>query len=175
MTTMTEAVALPATGEYRIDPDRSTVTFAMRHLFGLAPVRGTFRLRAGHIRVARPVETSSAHAVVAADSFRTSSSVRDKQVRSASYLDADVHPDIVFESTGLSRDGDGWVLNGTLTVRGRTHPVPVRITSVAREAGGLRLRAEARVDRYEFGITEGRGITGRHLTMTLDVTAACVG
>jgi len=37
----------PQLGRYDIDRERSTVTFRTRHLFGLAPVRGTFTLKAG--------------------------------------------------------------------------------------------------------------------------------
>ncbi|HEY7598016.1 MAG TPA: YceI family protein [Actinophytocola sp.] len=169
--TTTDTVAIPATGEYRVDPDRSTISFATRHLFGLAPVRGTFRLRDGHIRVAGDPAGSAARAVVAADSFHTGSNARDTEVRSAHYLDVDRHPDIVFASTDLERTEGGWVLHGTLTVRGRTNPVPVRILSLATAGQGVRLRARARVDRYAFGITAGRGLAGRRLTLTLDVVA----
>jgi polyisoprenoid-binding protein YceI len=168
MTSTTGTVAIPATGEYRIDTERSTISFRTRHLFGLAPVRGTFRLRDGHIRVGAD---SVAHAVVAADSFRTGSRARDTEVRSAHYLDTDRHPDIVFASTRLARTDDDWVLHGTLTVRGHTEPVPVRILSLATADDGVRLRAQARVDRYAFGITAGRGLAGRWLTLTLDVVA----
>jgi hypothetical protein len=31
------------------------------------------------------------------------------------------------------------------------------------------VRARARVDRHAFGITAGRGVVGRHLTLTLDI------
>jgi polyisoprenoid-binding protein YceI len=170
-TTTTQPVTVPAAGTYRIDPERSTVSFATRHLFGLGPVRGTFRLRSGHVRIAAEPAESSAAATIAAASFHTGSAARDTQIRSASYLDTDRHPDIVFASTGLERHDDGWVLRGTLTVRGTTRPVDVRVVSLAPHAAGLRLRAQARVDRYEFGITAGRGITGRRLTLTVDVLA----
>jgi polyisoprenoid-binding protein YceI len=170
MTSMTtDAVTIPRTGEYRIDPGRSAISFATRHLFGLASVRGTFGLRSGHIRVADRLDESAARAVIAADSFGTGSSTRDTQIRSRQYLDAGAHPDITFASTGLALTEDGWLLRGTLTVRGRTSPVPVRIVSLVPSATGFRLRARARVDRYAFGITAGRGITGRHLTLTLDI------
>ena len=173
MTSMTaNAVTIPATGEYRIDPARSTITFATRHLFGLAPVRGTFRLRGGHIRVTEPLASSAARATIDAASFHTGTAARDTHVTSATYLDAARHPDIVFASTALTRDGDDWVLAGTLTVRGVTRPLPVRVSELSTSDGELRLRAAARVDRHEFGITAGRGMTGRRLTLTLDVVAA---
>ena len=175
MTTTTNAVqnavAVPATGTYDIDPTRSTITFTTRHLFGLAPVRGSFRLRAGTIRIAEQLAESTARAWIDADSFHTTVAARDRAVRSATYLDTTNHPDIQFAATGLTRDEDGWALTGTLTVRGRTRPLAVRVLSVAPAGADLRVRAQARVDRYEFGITAGRGMTGRRLTLTLDVLA----
>jgi len=170
-TTTTDAVTIPTTGEYRIDPARSTIEFATRHMFGLGPVRGTFRLRAGHIRVADRLDESAVRAVVAAESFHTGSSTRDTQVTSAAYLDAAAYPDITYESTELALTEEGWQLCGTLTVRGRGAPVAVRILSLTPAARGFRLRARARVDRYAFGITAGRGITGRRLTVTFDMLA----
>jgi polyisoprenoid-binding protein YceI len=40
------ATSTPQLGHYDVDPSRSAVTFRTRHLFGLAPVRGTFATRA---------------------------------------------------------------------------------------------------------------------------------
>ncbi len=170
MTSMTtDAVTIPATGEYRIDPARSSISFTTRHLFGLASVAGTFRLRSGHLQVADRLDESAARAVIAAESFHTGSSTRDDHVRSPRYLDAGAHPDIVFASTGLALTEDGWILRGTLTVRGRPSPVAVRVLSLGPSGAGLRLRARARVDRYAFGVTAGRGSTGRRLTLSLDI------
>jgi polyisoprenoid-binding protein YceI len=168
----TDTVVVPATGTYRVDPTWSTVTFDTRHLFGLAPVRGSFRLRGGEFRVAEPLADSTARATVDATSFHTGLSARDRTVRSATYLDTANHPDIEFSATGLTRDEDGWVLAGTLTVRGKSGPLSVRVLSVSpARRGELRIRARAKVDRYAFGITAGRGMTGRRLTLTLDLVA----
>jgi polyisoprenoid-binding protein YceI len=131
-------------------------------------VRGTFRLRAGDIRVADPVEDSAAHATIDAASFHTGTAARDKAIRSASYLDTERHPDIVFASTRVSDQE----LHGTLTVRGVTRPLTLTVHELSHVDGELRLTAQARVDRYEFGITAGRGMTGRRLTLTLHVAAA---
>ena len=53
------AVQIPAAGIYQLDPAASTVTFATRHMFGLAPVKGTFRLVSGQITIADPVTSST--------------------------------------------------------------------------------------------------------------------
>jgi polyisoprenoid-binding protein YceI len=43
--------------------------------------------------------------------------------------------------------------------------------SVTSDDAGLTVRATATVDRYEFGVTHGKGMTGRYLALTLDVRA----
>ena len=167
----TGQVQLPAVGEYRIDTTNSTVTFRTTHIFGLAPVTGSFRLREGHIRVAEDVTGSTAHATIPAASFHTGVSNRDATIRSAQYLDAEHHPHITFTSTGLSHRDGHWVLHGTLTVRGRGCPVDVLVERSEVDGPRVRLRATARIDRYEFGITAMKGLTGRRLTMTLELLA----
>jgi polyisoprenoid-binding protein YceI len=42
MSTLSEqAVSIPGTGTYHLDPSQSTITFATKHLFGLGKVTGT--------------------------------------------------------------------------------------------------------------------------------------
>lgn len=173
MTTATQAaqVRIPPVGQYRIDAAASTVTFRTRHIFGLAPVSGSFRLREGQIRVAEDVTGSTAHATISAASFDTGVSNRDATVRSAQYLDAANHPHITFASTGLSNEDGRWVLHGTLTVRGRGRPLDVLIEQSQVDGPRVRVRAGARVDRYEYGITAMKGLTGRWSTMTLELRA----
>jgi polyisoprenoid-binding protein YceI len=171
--TSTETVEVPAAGTYRIEPGESTVSFATRHMFGLAPVRGTFALRQGVVHVADPVRTSAVRATIAADSFDTGLAARDNTVRSGQYLDVAKHPDITFTADGVTHDG-GWVLRGTLTVRGRTEPLDVRVDEVRVLDGTLRLRATAEVDRYAWGITVMKGMTGRRLRFTLSLSATQV-
>ncbi len=168
--TSTETVTVPTAGTYRIEPGESTISFATRHMFGLAPVRGTFALRDGVVHVASPVETSTVRATIAADSVDTGLAARDNTVRSTRYLDAARHPDITFTANGVARDG-GWVLRGTLTVRGRTEPLDVRIDEVHVLDDRLRVRASAEVDRYAWGVTAMKGMTGRRLRFSLSLSA----
>lgn len=165
------AIEAPAIGAYRIEPAESTIEFATRHMFGLAPVRGSFALREGVVHVAEPVTASLVRAAIDAGSFDTGLAARDNTVRSAQYLDAARHPDIVFVANDV--DGDR-VLKGTLTVRGRTEPLDVRIDEVRVLGHRLQLRASAEVDRYAWGITAMKGMTGRRLRFTLALVATLV-
>jgi polyisoprenoid-binding protein YceI len=187
----------PRLGHYEIDAPRSTVTFATRHLFGLAPVHGTFSVTAGTVDIAEPLTASRIHAEIDAASFRTGLPPRDVTVRSARLLDTEQYPVITFDARGEAAaetaaagpgaagpgaagsgaaDGavGGALLTGQLTVRGVSRPVRLSVESVAPAGNGtapgsFTARARARVDRAEFGITGFRGLAGRRLDLVLEV------
>lgn len=169
--TTSRQIDIPTAGRYRIDTGRSAVTFATRHLFGLAPVRGTFALRDGLISVADPVTKSAAGARIAASSFRTGNDTRDAAVLSRKLLDAEAHPSLTFSSTELTQADGQWALRGEFEVRGVTRVVEARISAVSERGGTLRATARVDVDRYDFGITAYRGLAARRLTVHLDITA----
>lgn len=163
-------IEAPALGTYRIEAGESTVEFATRHMFGLAPVRGTFTLREGIVHVAEPVEASMVRATIDAASFDTGLAQRDTSVRSATFLDTARHPDITFVANGVQGTG----LAGTLTVKGRTEPLDVRVDEVRVLDHRLQIRASAEVDRYRWGVTALKGMTGRRLRFTLALVASRV-
>jgi polyisoprenoid-binding protein YceI len=166
--TREHAAATPSLGRYQIDPGSSAVRFRTRHMFGLAPVRGTFAVRAGTVDVTEPLTASRISAGIEVASFRTGNAARDASVRSSSFLAAGQYPVISFSSTGL----DGRVLTGTVTVRDVTRPVDlvVELSDVSPRA--FSARATVRIDRTEFGVTAQRGLAGRYLD--LSVEARCV-
>jgi polyisoprenoid-binding protein YceI len=157
--------ATPQPGRYEIDTTRSAVTFRTRHMFGLAPVRGSFAIRAGTVDVAGPLTNPGIYAEIEAASFRTGNGQRDSAVRSARLLDAAQHPVMIFRSEHL----DGLALTGTLTVRDVTRPVTLSIEQSAVSSGSFTVRAATRIDRTAFGVTAYRGLAGRYLDMTVEV------
>jgi polyisoprenoid-binding protein YceI len=173
----TTLISQPAPGRYLIDPERSRVTILTRHLFGLAPVRGTLALRAGAIIVTEPADGSTVRACAAASTFASGNPARDAAVLSARLLDATASPSISFTSTGLARAAGQWLLRGELTVRGVSRPVEARVTGLTLDEAGPGFRARARfsVDRYSFGLTAYRGLAARWLTVDLDLRAEEAG
>lgn len=155
----------PEPGRYEIDISASAVTFRTRHLFGLAPVRGSFAVRSGTITVAEPLTDSSIHAEIDPASFRTGNGQRDTNVRSARLLDVDRYPVITFRSAGTN----GPALDGALTVRNVTMPVSLSIEQSAVTPRSFSVRVSTRIDRNEFGVTGYRGLAARHLDMTVEV------
>ena len=161
------AASTPQLGHYDIDPSRSAVTFRTRHLFGLAPVRGTFTIRGGTVDIAEPLIGSGVHAEIETASFRTRSSERDRSVLSPRFLDPARYPAMIFSSGRI--DAESRVLTGTLTVRDVTQPVRLSIVHCAPSAGSFIARATARIDRTEYGVTAMRGLAGRYLDVTVEV------
>jgi polyisoprenoid-binding protein YceI len=170
------ALQLPRVGRYDIDPQGSTVAFTGRHLFGLARVQGTIAVRRGVIDVvADPVGHSRVHVELEAASFHTGNRRRDHDVRSARFLDTDRYPVLTFESTRLEAAGGAPRLLGTLTVRDVTRPVSLAIQqcTVRPDApGSVLVRASARIDRTDLGLTAARGLAGRYLVVSLEIQAA---
>lgn len=164
--------SVPETGTYEIDTAASTVRFRTRTVFGLFPVRGTFGISRGRITVAEPVDASSVEVTVRADSFDSGLGRRDRHVMSADYLDAARHPEIGFRGREVTRSTTGTpVLRGELTVRGVTRPVDVTVGAVLLNGRRLTVEGTATVDRYAFGVTTAKGMTGRRLEMELAVEA----
>jgi polyisoprenoid-binding protein YceI len=137
----------------------------------MGAVHGGFTVWEGMIRVAEPAFGSSAHVVISAASFDTGNAARDAAVRSDRLLAVAAHPDIVFTSDRLAIEAGSWTLHGSLLVRGVARPVAVRVEGAVTSRNRLRLRASARIDRYEFGVTKARGLAARHLDLTLDILA----
>jgi polyisoprenoid-binding protein YceI len=159
--------ATPQLGHYDIDPGRSAVTFRTRHLFGLAPVRGTFAIQAGTADIAEPIAASDIYAEITTASFRTAVGQRDRRVRSARFLDAARYPVMIFRAGRI--DPEGQILAGEVTVRDVTRPLRLSVTRCAASRRSFTAVATARIDRTELGITAARGLAGRYLSVTVEV------
>jgi polyisoprenoid-binding protein YceI len=170
----------PQPGHYVIDPDRSRVTFATRHLFGLGRVKGSLGIRGGTADVADPVAASAIYAEIEAASFRTKSRQRDHAVLSPRFLDPAGYPVMTFRSDRIEASGgsrgvvppgqQGQTLTGTLMVRGTARPVTLTVNRCEVSRGSFTVRATARIDRTEFGITAARGLAARYLDLTVEAT-----
>ena len=162
-------------GSYDVDPERTTIRFRTRHMFGLGPVHGTFALRSGAITVTEPVDGSAVYAEIDAASFRTGNPQRDQTILQRRYLDASRYPVITFASHGIQRHDTGQAagaIGGTLTVRGVERPVTLVVTAAEQAGADVAVSATLHIDRFDFGMTAMRGVAGRYLD--LELAAICV-
>ena len=126
---MTEtAVEIPGyvAGAWTIDPVHSEVSFVVRHMM-VSKVRGRFDKFEGTIVTAEDPLQSRVDANVDLSSVNTGEPNRDNHVGSADFFEVESHPTLTFHSTGVRPDGDNFLLDGDLTIRGTTRPVTLKL------------------------------------------------
>lgn len=172
---------VPEAGTYEIDPSHSVVEFVVRHL-GLAKVRGRFNAFEGVVRIGADPTESRVDVTVDAASIDTRDEKRDAHLRSADFLDVESHPTLEFSSRQVHRRGEGWTLEGDLTVRGVTRPVTLDLDfegAVRDPWGQVRIGCSAttEVNREDFGLTwnqaleAGGWLVGRQVRIELSMEA----
>jgi polyisoprenoid-binding protein YceI len=161
----------PTPGRYAIDPQRTSVRFTARHLFGLAGINGTISLLRASAVIDDPATSSTMVAVLDAASFTSGNRWRDRAVRSAKYLDVANHPVITVTSSQAQCTQGTWIAECTISAHGVDAPSTLTVEQLDFPDGGLILRGSATVDRYAHGITAGKGIAGRWITLHIDAVA----
>ena len=165
---MTEtAVEIPGyvAGTWTIDPVHSEVSFVVRHMM-VSKVRGRFDKFEGTIVTAPDPLQSSVTATVELSSVNTGEPNRDNHIRSADFFEVESHPHLTFRSTGVRPDGDDFLLDGDLTIRGTTKPVTLKLEVNGfgpDPFGGTRagFSASGEINRNDFGVSYNGPIPGR--------------
>ena len=119
---MTGVIDPGMAGDWTLEPERSSVTFVARTLWGMAPVKGRFTAVSGEGHVTTGGKVSG-RLVIQADSVRTGIGMRDRHLRAPDFFDAANHAEIVVEVTDIDTSGQ---LIATLTIRGITLPIPLQ-------------------------------------------------
>jgi polyisoprenoid-binding protein YceI len=140
------------TGSWTLDASRSAIGLRSRSMWGLAPVKGTFREVTGSGTVAADSQVSGTVTVTAA-SVDTKIAKRDTHLRSADFFDTGNHPHITFRVERITPSRQGVTVTGALTVRDRTRPVTFDATISAADRDEVWLDAEVQVNRADFGLT----------------------
>ena len=176
---MTEtAVEIPGyvAGTWTIDPVHSEVSFVVRHMM-VSKVRGRFDKFEGTIVTGADPLQSSVNATVDLSTVNTGAPDRDNHIRSADFFEVETHPTLTFHSTGVRRDGDDYLLDGDLTIRGTTKPVTLslEINGFGPDAyGGTRagFSATTEINRSDFGVSYNGPIPGGGVVVSEKVAIA---
>lgn len=161
--TATEAAATLATaipgykaGTWVIDPVHSEVSFIVRHMM-VSKVRGQFRKYTAQIVTGEDPLSSSVTAEIDLASIDTGNEQRDGHIRSADFFEVETYPTMTYRSTGVLAEGDHFVLDGELTLKGVTRQVPLKLEVNGfgpDPYGGYRagFTATGEINRRDFGV-----------------------
>jgi polyisoprenoid-binding protein YceI len=167
---------------YRIDPGQSAVNFSVKHMV-LTTVHGKFTDFSGILDLEENDLTKSSVSVrINAASITTENTVRDKDLRSANFLDIEKYPEITFISHRVVKQNDGYLLLGDLNMHGVSKEVSIPFTyngKVKDLAGKMRVGFEGHVtiNRKDWGINyskladNGGLVAANEVTIELDIEA----
>lgn len=121
--------SIPA-DNWTLDEYHARLRFSIEHL-SLADVEGSFKIKESSV-TANGKDFSDATVILIADaaSVDTDNEMRDKNLRTADFLDTDKFPTISFKSTSFKKTGTNYTVTGPLTLHGVTRTVT--LTAVAR-------------------------------------------
>jgi polyisoprenoid-binding protein YceI len=145
---------------YKVDPDHTSVTFRVRHLF--TAVKGRFDRFDGEIDFdpAKPQDSKVSGSIDVA-SINTNVAERDKHLRSKDFFDVEQFPKMAFVSTGvndLDASKKAGKMQAKLTIHGIEKPVVLEVSYLGElkdpwgnvKAG---FTAQTTINRKDFGLT----------------------
>jgi polyisoprenoid-binding protein YceI len=168
MTTATATTPI-GVGTWAIDPVHSSIDFSVRHLM-VSKVRGKFETFGGTITVA-PDGTPSVTAEIDVASLNTGNEQRDGHVKSADFFDVERHPAATFTSTSVRPNGEAYVLDGYLTLKGVTKPVSLDLEFNGVSPG----QGYGEVSGYEASVVLSRRDFGIDIDLPMETGGAVVG
>ncbi len=161
-----------------IDQTHTSVEFEVAKLF-FWKLRGRFVEVEGAVELDEDVLAySSVQASIKAGSIETGSAGRDKQLHSASFLDADRFPEITFQSSrvGPGKDRDMLSITGELTIKDTSKEVTLDVTEIDRSRSPqgeevIYYVATTKLNRSELGVRGWSGLIGNTLNVVINVQA----
>ena len=134
---------------WRIDPERSSVEFHVKAMWGIVTVKGAFSRYHGTLNLSgeRAIELT-----IEADSLDTKNKRRDTHLRSPDFFDAEQHPYVRFVSDSAALEGDRLSVRGELHARATSMPLDVDAT-LRRAGDELELEAVTIADHRRLGMT----------------------
>jgi polyisoprenoid-binding protein YceI len=171
-----------AADDYAIDKVHSTIGFQVRHLFSNVP--GKFDDFTGTIQFdeANP-EQSSVEVNIKTTSIDTGVKMRDDDLRSPNFFDADKYPETTFKSKSVKATGNNtFDVTGDLTMHGVTKEVVLKVELIGKGAGmkpGSIVSgwdATTALKRSDFGLAwnkviEGTQVVGDDVKIELHIEA----
>ncbi len=179
--TTTTAPTLPlAPGTWTTDANHTAVAFSIKRI-GWAKVRGTFTDVAVELVVGETLAETSLTATIALASVDTGNADRDAHLRSPDLIDVAARPTLTYRSTAITGEGEGWTVEGELTIGDVTRPHTLDVTfegaAVFPPDGLLHagFATSTEVRRKEFGLGFGPMGAGVGAAVAVDIDIELIG
>jgi len=149
------------TTKWALDPTHSEIQFKVKHLL-ISTVTGHFKQFNATIETdGEDLSTAKVHLTADLSSISTNNEQRDAHLRSTDFFDAETHPQLTFDSTGLEKiDEENYKAHGILTIRGNSKPITLNVELGGKTVdpwGNTRLGFEVsgKINRMDYGVSFG--------------------
>lgn len=155
-------------GDYRIERDGGTVAFTAVQQGARFP--GGFERFGGTVNFDPATATGRIDATVDVASVDTGNPERDGILRTAEWFASAQFPQARFVATRFRRADDGFLADGTLTLRDAARPATLRFRFAPATDGSARLTGTLAVRRLDFGIGRGEWTDTTYVGNEVDVS-----
>lgn len=140
-------------GAWELVPERSSIRFSTRTLWGLMKVNGRFTDITGGGRIDSGA-TVSGRLVIGAASVHTGIGKRDQHLRSPDFFDTNRFPHIVVDVSAATPNGDHSAsLLATLSIRDVTRPLTLEATVTRLGNDTIHIVCHTEVERTAWGVS----------------------
>ncbi|AZA80722.1 polyisoprenoid-binding protein [Chryseobacterium lactis] len=147
-----------AQNNWEIDPMHSSVNFNIKHM-GISFVQGRFdKFNGKVVTKGANLDNATFNIAILAESINTNVEMRDQHLRSDEFFAVGRYPEILFESTSVTKDKEGsYTFKGKLTIKGNTNDVSIPVTfgGITKNKSGkevMGLQAKFNINRLDYKI-----------------------
>ena len=165
--------------KWSVDPAHSEIQFKVKHLM-ITTVTGYFQKYTLEVETEGDDFTKASRIEFTADidSINTNNDQRDTHLKSADFFHAEEHAQLTFTGRNFEQAGDGYILNGDLTIRGVTKPVRVNVEMAGivvdpygqTKAG---FTVDGKISRKEFGLVWNAVTEAGQVVVSDDIKLHC--
>lgn len=151
---------------YTLDQNHTRVGFSVTH-FGISQVEGRFKTF-NVTMTSKKDDMNDAVVEMTADinSIDTDNEMRDKDMKSENWFDANKYPTLTFKSTSFKKTGDkNYKLTGNMTIRGVTKPITLDVVYNGKAANPMTKKSSVgftitgKLNRKDFSVGSGAAST----------------
>ncbi|MEA2828646.1 MAG: hypothetical protein QOG43_3085 [Actinomycetota bacterium] len=177
--TSTPTTQLLPTGTWNVDASHSSIEFSVRHLM-ISKVKGSFKTFSGTVTIPEDPFQASIQVDIDPNSIDTGDANRDNHLRSGDFFEVEKYPEAEYVSSSVRPQGDGYLVEGELSLHGVTRPVALDLDFNGTGGdpwGNTRagFTATTEINRRDFGIDinmpleTGGVVVGDKVKLTIEV------
>ena len=158
---------------YTIDSAHSSIGFAAKHMM-VSNVTGTFDQFEGTVAFdPNDLAVAKAEAMIQTVSINTRVTKRDEHLKGSDFFDAAKYPQITFVSKKITKSGDGYTIDGDLTMKGVTKEVsiPVTIAGPVKSPMGevIGISGQFTLNRQDYGVSFNKVLDNGGVVVSNDI------